>query len=376
MYLWLILQIFLLQIPVDNSSLKKGNQFFNTNQYKKAHEIYLKIVMEKKSAAIASKLGWMYENGKGVKKDKAKAFHWYKIAAKFQLYSSKKNKVKFLETMYSNLTPQEGKFTKTLMQYISGSFGLRAYHPNYLIFSYSDPIPRGDPLLQDSLYKNIETKYQISLRADYQTKWLGFTQMWSAAYTQTSFWQIFTESAPFRETNYMPELFISIPFFRSLDMLYLKGISMGYLHASNGQPKGESDIRIRPDGPFEDSRSRSWNQLYLRLFFQRNNIFAQTTLWYRIPEISKELDDNPDILHYYGFASLKISYLFHELVSSIKLRQHFRTGKGAVEMDISYPVPLGNKAFFYLQLFSGYGQSLIDYDHYTNQIGFGLSISR
>jgi len=52
---------------------------------------------------------------------------------------------------------------------------------------------------------------------------------------------------------------------------------------------------------------------------------------------------------------------------------------------MSYPVPLSDNVFFYLQAFSGfdfhgnfggYGQSLIDYDQKVNQVGFGLSISR
>jgi phospholipase A1 len=200
--------------------------------------------------------------------------------------------------------------------------------------------------------------------------------MWTGAYTQISYWQIFLESSPFRETNYMPEVFVTFPFYHALDAIHMKAVSFGYKHASNGQPgEDENATRIREDGPFEGSRSRSWNRLYARGSFQWDSFFAELTLWHRMKD-RIEKDDNPDIVDYYGHGSLELGYIYKKLLARLKLRKNFKSGYSSAELDMSYPVPLSDTIFFFIQGFSGYGQSLIDYDHYTNQVGFGLSISR
>lgn len=48
-------------------------------------------------------------------------------------------------------------------------------------------------------------------------------------------------------------------------------------------------------------------------------------------------------------------------------------GKGAIEFDWSFPVH--GKICGYLQLFSGYGNSLIEYNKYSNSIGLGVSLT-
>ena len=49
--------------------------------------------------------------------------------------------------------------------------------------------------------------------------------------------------------------------------------------------------------------------------------------------------------------------------------------KGAVELSWSFP--LWNYPYFkgYVQYFTGYGESLIDYNNYVNTIGVGVAIS-
>jgi phospholipase A1 len=156
----------------------------------------------------------------------------------------------------------------------------------------------------------------------------------------------------------------------------MKAVSFGYKHASNGQPgEDENATRVRPDGPFEGSRSRSWNRVYARGFFQWDSFFAELTLWKRIRD-RLETDDNPDIVDYYGHGSLEMGYIHKKLLTRLTLRKNFASGYGAAELEMSYPLPYSDNIFFFLQGFSGYGQSLIDYDHHTNQIGFGFSISR
>ncbi len=375
-----ILFLFLIVISLHaNDKMNEAEAYFQNEEYEKASRLYKECTDKQENPDAAYKLGWMYENGKGVELDPKKAIYWYKKAAKWEL--SKSNMEKIYETLYSNLDPLNSEeSTNTLVQMANGKFGLRAYYPNYWIVSYTDKSPRGDPALQDPTvdgthYINTETKFQISVRADYLTNWFGFTQMWTGAYTQTSYWQLFIESSPFRETNYKPELFVTFPFYHKLDTIGMKAISIGYKHSSNGQPDSNSTVRVREDGPYEGSRSRSWNRLYIRGYFQWNNFFAELTLWHRMKE-KYATDDNPDITDYYGQGSLEVGYIQEKLLTRVTMRQSLESGRFSGALEMSYPLPLSDNVFFYLQASTGYGQSLIDYDQHVNQVGFGLSISR
>ena len=55
---------------------------------------------------------------------------------------------------------------------------------------------------------------------------------------------------------------------------------------------------------------------------------------------------------------------------SALLRRNFSTGRGAVQLSWAWPLRGHLKG--YTQVFSGYGQSLIDYNYYQNVIGLGL----
>lgn len=361
-----------------NEKMREAGLLFQNEEYEKAFALYLEQSRKHENSEAAYRLGWMYEHGTGVTADPEKAMGWYKKAAKWDLDTGN---MKVYETVYRNLDPLDNEAsTSTLVELANGKFGLRSYYPNYWVVSYTDNVPSGDATLQDPTvdgthYIQTETKFQISMRADYVTEWFGFSQVWTGAYTQTSYWQLFIESSPFRETNYKPELFVTVPFYHKLDAIGMKAVSFGYKHSSNGQPDNNTTIRVREDGPYEGSRSRSWNRLYVRGLFQWKNFFAEVTAWKRMKE-DYETNDNPDITEYYGDGSLELGYIREKLLTRLTLRHSFSSGKLSGELEMSHPVPLSSNIFFYLQAFSGYGQSLIDYDKKVNQVGFGLSISR
>ncbi len=259
--------------------------------------------------------------------------------------------------------------SQTIETLQSGLFGLKAHHTNYVVISQMDTVPQGDLLQERTNYIKTETKFQLSLRGDFTTNWFDSKQIWTGAYTQRSYWQLFTESEPFRETNYMPEAFVTIPFNEELDLYGLNALSFGFIHQSNGQKEFQ--------GPVDaiDDPSRSWNRLYVKGYFQWNQLLANLSIWYPI-ESTGSTNDNADIVDYYGYGLLEVNYAHKELLTSLSARYNLSTNKGAVELEFSYPIAGSKKVFYYAQAFSGYGQSLIDYHTYVNQVGFGISLSR
>ena len=77
------------------------------------------------------------------------------------------------------------------------------------------------------------------------------------------------------------------------------------------------------------------------------------------------------IAHY----ELKGAYKWKEHVFGIMSRNYLESGfeNGAIELGWSFP--LWNYPYLkgYIQYFTGYGESLIDYDQYVNRIGIGIS---
>ncbi|MFV0482450.1 MAG: phospholipase A [Campylobacteraceae bacterium] len=241
----------------------------------------------------------------------------------------------------------------TVFQILSSTFGLLPYHSNYLLPATYDFKSHSDGR------KHMETVFQLSLRKDLLTDFFGFNERFGFAYTQRSWWQITEDSSPFRETNYLPEMYIMLPT-QSQRSVY-KGLQFGFLHESNG--RGELD-------------SRSWNRLYLEGYFQYKGLFIVPRVWYRFNESAKN-DDNPKITKYIGHGDLNLIYPYKEHVFKLMLRNNFKSdeNKGAVQLDWTFPL-WENGLFGYIQYFNGYGESLVDFNKRTNRIGLGFAFTR
>ncbi len=284
--------------------------------------------------------------------------------------SADKQREKFLLKKVDNLDKESMLFVR---KYFTSDFGLYAYKANYLLpFSYSSKrYPYWD---KDGIHgdyqKRYETEFQISLKKPVLFNLLGFNETLTFAYTQRVWWQVYSSSSPFRETNYEPEAFITFPTPSAFDKEYgLKGIRVGFVHESNGQ-----------DG----LQSRSWNRLYLASIWQSKNIFSKFRIWYRIPEKDKTSptdasgDDNPDITTYMGYGDITLSYIAGKHHTSLLLRNnlHLNDNKGALRLSYSFPLAFSKDTFLYMKFFTGYGESLIDYNRYINKASIGFSFSR
>ena len=256
-----------------------------------------------------------------------------------------------------NINKTDNKETnETLKQMITGNFGLYPYRKNYLV-------PLSYDIKEKSDRKQEETYFQFSIEKPISYNFFGLNESISTAYTQKSFWQTSADSSPFRETNYSPEVFVQFPYKNSET---IKGYKVSLIHESNGR---------------NNENSRSWNRVYLESYLQLSKIFIIPRIWYRIPEKSSE-DDNPDIYNYYGYGDLRFLYPYKKHTFELKVRNNFKlnkNNKGAAQLDWTFPLPdfiSTSNSYGFMQIFSGYGESLIDYDKEIHKIGFGITFSR
>ncbi len=249
-------------------------------------------------------------------------------------------------------------------------FRILPYKPVYILFAnYTTNVNDKPASLNENNvvdeaigYNNVELAFQISFKTKILHNIFGKEiggDVWGA-YTQSSRWQIYnnTLSRPFRETNYQPEAFI---LFRTpYHIGNFKGVYTGFglNHQSNGR---------------SDPLSRSWNRIIFQAGWEVNKVQIVLKPWIRLPEAAKN-DDNPDIDDYMGRAELDLSYAFGNHDFELVTRHSLRGGDnnhGSARLDYSYRFVKNLK--IHAQVFTGYGESLIDYNH--NQTTFGLGIS-
>lgn len=250
-----------------------------------------------------------------------------------------------------------------------GTWNIRAHQPVYLLpafwtskkneFPYS-PNPQND-VQEDQNLKSMEAKFQISLKTKAVENIFGKNGDLWLGYTQSSRWQVYNadESRPFRETNYEPEA--SLIFRTNYNLLGLNGRLLGLTlnHQSNGR---------------SDPLSRSWNRVMLNVGFEKDNFALMFRPWYRLEEDFKD-DNNPDIKNYMGRGDMTAFYRWNEHDFSLMLRHSFKGGDdshGAVQFDWAFPIK--GKLRGNLQIFDGYGESLIDYNHRATYVGLGVSL--
>ena len=245
-------------------------------------------------------------------------------------------------------------------------FDIRPHHPTYILpASHTDRVNRvpGSPTRPAGTvplpWDETEGKFQLSFKfklADFEDS-IG-ASLW-AGYTQQSHWQVYNAEAsrPFRETNYEPEVMLAFhPDKRVLGFDW-RLLNVALVHQSNGRGQG---------------LSRSWNRFYAQVGAERGRFALLARGWVRIEESSGE-DDNPDIEDNLGHGDLVASYAIgrHQLL--VLGRHAFDTGHGALEGTWSFP--LARRVPGYVQVFSGYGESLVDYNWKQNTVGVGISLA-
>ncbi len=215
---------------------------------------------------------------------------------------------------------------------------------------------------------NLEIQFQLSLKAPISEGLFNEQDVLFFGFTVRSFWQAYNKdiSAPFRETNYEPELYWASP----VPWQILGGdasfVALGISHQSNGRSQ---------------LFSRSWNRLYAGLAWERWRYLFAFKVWWRIPEDEKDDpldargDDNPDIEDYLGNFEFTVVYRKFDQEVAVMLRNNLESegNRGAIQVDWTFPMHRRFRG--YVQFFNGYGESLIDYDEHIERIGVGILLS-
>ena len=253
-----------------------------------------------------------------------------------------------------------------------GVFNFTGYRANYVMPVHAtDHINRspGSPtqeVVNQPNYRNVEAKFQLSLRTKVaQDVGLPGGDVW-LAFTQQALWQIWNsaDSKPFRNSDYEPEAIYVVPTgegLRSLPFDWTWRYSqLALAHQSNGQ---------------SDPLSRSWNRAYLGAGFERGDFTLVTRIARRLGE-SRVSDNNPDLVSYRGRADFQLGWSGGLHTASLLVRTTLRNVKyGALQFEWTYPVfrEQPNGLRWFLQGFSGYGETLVDYNFRQNSVGLGVS---
>ena len=250
-----------------------------------------------------------------------------------------------------------------------GIFQLRGYKPVYALPGFwtskvndtpHSPNP-GNTVATPQQLDDIEAKFQISFKTKLVENLFGENGDLWAGYTQSSRWQAYNAgiSRPFRETNYEPEVMLVVR--NNYSLFGWKGRMMGASlnHQSNGR---------------SDPLSRSWNRAIFSAGLDREHWALVLRSWYRIEEPAGR-DNNPDIGDFVGRGDALLVYNRdgHEL--SLVGRHSLRGGdrsRGSLQLDWGFPI--NNLLRGHVQVFDGYGESLIDYNHRATYIGLGFAL--
>lgn len=258
-------------------------------------------------------------------------------------------------------------------------FILIPYKPNYFVGSYVDDIELDDPELD-----NFEAKFQISFKIPlsnykngYRCLWVENTHCYTfLGYTQLSVWQMLNleNSAPFRDTNFEPELMITQLMNWSLFGNWkLRMINYGLInHQSNGK---------------SSQFSRSWNRSTLGGVVGDGSSYVGFKYWKRWNEKEKSSvddlngDDNPFIEDYVGNFEIEYFHAGDFNNFSVRIRDS-KNNSGHMNYELGWSYPLNRRSKFkdsdyrfYVQYFNGFGETLIDYDVKRERISVGFMLT-
>lgn len=210
-------------------------------------------------------------------------------------------------------------------------------------------------------------QYQIFSTEDqpmpYGTGWLAPLHF---GYTQTSLWNLSEESAPFEDSSYSPSLFWELVHDGASSGVQPDFLRFGYEHESNGQA---------------GATSRSIDTLFIQPAWRWSVADRDLVVVPKLYGYIAKGDDNDDIATYRGHGDFTVRYGTTDGGLAQLIYRRGDSGRDSIQLDLSWPLRTAIAArtggFLHLQLFQGYGESLLSYNEEQDlQVRIGFSIVR
>jgi len=286
------------------------------------------------------------------------------LLAETTIQNSNKLEQNTSQSVNSNLPPLKddsayGRMLRDEEKIGNNQFAVDLFNPNYVLPFYYTQTPDqkvyGDTTPDHQKVMRQELQGQISFQVPMVRNIFNENSSLNVAYTQLMMWQVYANSQYFRETDYMPEIFVV----QRYGTHWIGRYSI--VHQSNGR-----------GGDME----RSWNRAYAETIYSGKNWMVSVKPWILIFAHESTTVHNPDIIHYMGHGEITAAIKTKDdLVFSTMVRNNVesRFQRGAEEVNLSFPIHGHFRG--YVKFFSGYGQTLIEYNHYTNAVGIGIMLN-
>ncbi len=235
------------------------------------------------------------------------------------------------------------------------------------IFRYMDSLPpfsiykdnyfiTGVPLNKGINGETADAKFQISIRHRLTTSRLPFNTFLFLTYTQKSFWNIYRESAPFRDSNYNPG--IGLGRYIIVDNRLTGAAFLQFEHESNGRDS-------------IDSRSMNWIGFSGKYF-----ITSQLAVRFKVTLPFLLDEENSDILDYRGTGFFSADYKTSDNQWWFTGTYSPRKSVKALNFQLAAGYKISDRFNQYIfgELYSGTGDSLLDYKRKDVQLRVGICI--
>ncbi|WP_260202429.1 phospholipase A [Dysgonomonas capnocytophagoides] len=222
------------------------------------------------------------------------------------------------------------------------------YKDNYMV--------TGIPLNKSVTRKTADAFFQFSIRHRVTRSVLPFNSFLYIIYSQKSFWDIYDKSSPFRDTNYNP------------------GIGVGRYIIKNNKLKGAVMVSLEHESNGKAGEdSRSWNYLNLSAkYFYNMRLSAKAQVY--LPYVDG--GNNKDLLRYKGYGIFSVNYIDSKNLwwFSLNIIPWDQFINPNLHTSLSFRVSKNSNQYLTLDYYAGYGEGLLNYKKYTNQVRIGFTI--